>query len=950
MSIRAFGRALCAAAALLLLAQPAQAVDPLPADAKIAADPTVKTGILSNGLRYAIRRNGTPPGALSIRLAMHVGSYNETDYELGFAHYVEHMAFRSTKQAPEGSLDTRFASMGVAFGRDLNATTGLDATIYQMNLPAGGLKNAKIVLEWLRGAADGILFTPTAVEVERGVVLAEIRSRTSPATLMMNATTHFQAPELRSLHRDPGGTEESLKAATAAGLQAFYDRWYRPENATLVIVGDAPEEELVKIAEESFGSWRARGPAGALPAPDKLKARGLDALTMSHPSLPAVVSACRGSPLDGARDGSLEQLRTETLSLLWTTILATRLNDSSGKPGSPLLGAGPMVNHGLPEARFACLIAVPTDGKWREGLAAAQAELRRFGTAGPTQRELEGAIDTIRGRLRSVQSTAATRTSSALADQIAEAETAQRPFGDPTESLRIFDLLVSGVTPEDVKKTFESEWSGTGPLLALNSAEPVAKEALTAAWTANEAADQLEAYSDTEAAVWAYPFAKRGKVASRELFPEDGFTRLTFKNGVVLNFKRTPFESDAVEVRIRFGHGERGMRQDERLPTALAAGFFPLGGLGKMDFKQISSVLGEGNWEFKLEPQATGYVLSSSMLREAVPQQLPLLAAFMIDPGFRKVIDEKLPTATDLIYRAYKAEPMAVAQEALDHALFPGQPTLPPREELARYKAADFERILKPVLTRSPIEVTIVGDIDEEEATRAVAYTFGALPRRPRLAAAAGEGPFRRFPATLPPPATGLHEGSGDKAAALMMWPLYIASPERRREEYAIGLLRSIFEMRLLHEVRVVMGKVYSPSVTNMMIDEADQGYISASIEATPADIDSLVAATRKLAGELAGGAITQEEVDAARQPLMASNDQALRQNGPWAAVLSHSVRNPDALFELTRLRADLEALTLEDVRKAAATWLAATPVIARALPRAASDPGSPQGAPAVLR
>ena len=155
--------------------------------------------------------------------------------------------------------------------------------------------------------------------------------------------------------------------------------------------------------------------------------------------------------------------------------------------------------------------------------------------------------------------------------------------------------------------------------------------------------------------------------------------------------------------------------------------------------------------------------------------------------------------------------------------------------------------------------------------------------------------------------------------------------------------------MRLLHQVRVVMGKVYSPSVSNIMIDQADQGYISAAVEATPADIDSLVEATRKLAAELAGGAITQEEVDAARQPLMASNDQALRQNGPWAAVLSHSLRNPDALFELTRYRADLEALTLEDVRKAAATWLAGTPVIARALPKAAGI-APPHPAAAVLR
>jgi zinc protease len=177
------------------------------------------------------------------------------------------------------------------------------------------------------------------------------------------------------------------------------------------------------------------------------------------------------------------------------------------------------------------------------------------------------------------------------------------------------------------------------------------------------------------------------------------------------------------------------------------------------------------------------------------------------------------------------------------------------------------------------------------------------------------------------------HKGPPDKAAAVLVWPLYVATPERRREEYSLQLLRSIFETRLLRQVRVVMGKVYAPGVAMASPDDADQGVITVTLEAAPDEIGALVEAAKASAGELAGGAISQEEVDAARTPVLASADQAQRDNGSWASILAYAALDPPALRELTALRSDLEALTLEDVRRAAATWLKPAPVLSRAVP-----------------
>lgn len=933
MIVRDLGRALAAAAALLLLCGPASAIDPIPADAKAVPDPGLRTGTFANGLRYAIMRNAAPAGAVSIRLAIHAGSYDEEESERGFAHFIEHMAFRSTRQAPEGSLDTRFSSLGVAFGRDQNAATDLDSTLYQMDIPKGDAAAIARVLEWLRGAADGILFAPAAIEVEKGVVIAELRARSSPATTAMRATARFQGPGVRSFDREAGGTEASVGAATAAALQAFYDRWYRPDNAVLVIVGDVEPEQMLKTAEAAFGSWAGRGAPGSRPAPARLPERGLDAFTQTEPTLPLAQTACRIAPPDGPRDPSLERLRRETLSQIWVHILTERTGKLATRPGSSLLGAAMIVNRELPDARMACLIVVPTGGRWREGLAEAQAELRRFAEAGPTPLEVEAAAETLRSRLRAAVYQSGTRSSRDLAQGIVEAQMEGRTFVAPEEAMRVYDLLVAGLAPADVKRAFEADWAGNGPLLALAGPAEVAAGELAAAWRANEAAAPLATFADSETAQWAYwKFGKRGKVASREVLPE--FTRLTFRNGVALNFKQTDFQSGGVEIRVRFGHGERGLSAADRTPMMLAAGLFPSGGLGKMDYSQIGEALANSTWAFSLEALTTTYQLKSSTLTDNVEAEMRLLAAYMTDPGFRPLMDEKLPTAVDMSYRMVGTNPPMVATVALERAAFPGRESLPPREKIAGYRAADFERMLKPALTRSPIEVTIVGDIGEEEAKRAVAATFGALPRRPALPPLPpGAGPFRYFPDPLPASVTETHEGAADKAAAILAWPLWVANPERRQEEYAVHLLRSIFETRLIRQVRVEMGKVYAPSVSVDTPDHADQGILAASLEATPGEIDALIEAARTVARQLAGGAIAPEEVDAARMPMIASTDQALRDNGAWASVIAYAAREEAAMRELTGVRKDLESLTVEDVRRAAAVWLARAPMVSRALP-----------------
>jgi zinc protease len=257
-------------------------------------DPSIRHGTMPNGLRYAVQSNAAPKGAISLRLGIDVGSYDEADDERGVAHFVEHMGFSGTRSYPEKQLEQTFAPLGVGFGRDHNAGTDTEHTTYQIDLPASEAAQMDAALRWLRDVADGMLFPEAAVVRERGVIQAERAARNGAFEDLRREMDAFADGPLRVNARSPIGTPDSIATMTPARLRAFYDRWYRPENAVVVIVGDLPLDLLEAKVRATFADWAPRGPAGAR-APRRAPAttRGLEVLAHSEGRLPAVEGICR---------------------------------------------------------------------------------------------------------------------------------------------------------------------------------------------------------------------------------------------------------------------------------------------------------------------------------------------------------------------------------------------------------------------------------------------------------------------------------------------------------------------------------------------------------------------------------------------------------------------------------------------------------------------------------
>ncbi|MFC2131840.1 M16 family metallopeptidase [Bacteroidota bacterium] len=207
---------------------------------------------LDNGLQVIYCQDKSAPIVATI-MHYRVGSKDEVSTQTGYAHFFEHLMFEATEDIPRSSIDKYVQEAG----GNLNASTSFDQTVYFFKLPANQLKLALWIeserMRKLKVDKDG-------VETQRGVVLEEIKQRTTNqpyGTLLQKTMENLFGGT--SYGWSVLGYEKNIAAATIEQFRSFYNKFYQPNNATLVVAGDFDAPETRKLINEYFGAYD-RGP------------------------------------------------------------------------------------------------------------------------------------------------------------------------------------------------------------------------------------------------------------------------------------------------------------------------------------------------------------------------------------------------------------------------------------------------------------------------------------------------------------------------------------------------------------------------------------------------------------------------------------------------------------------------------------------------------------------
>ncbi len=466
-----------------LAAGPALAQEPKAAGLTTAAplmrwDPQVRVGRLPNGLRYAVEHVAVPKGTVSIRLGVAAGSYREADDEKGAAHVLEHLAFQATRSFGETQAALTFAPIKMAFGPDRNAISDLAVTTYQADLPTQDPKEVDAALTWLRDVADGMVFADPAVARVRGVVQGELAARDTPLGHFRERVSGFEDAGLRSGSRPALGSRETLAGLTPARLKAFYDRWYRPENAVVVMVGDLPAEAMEQQVKTAFGDWTGRGPAGVAPATPAPAAPGLETQSLNVPDAAPVVRICRVSAPDPTDAPPPERLKTLLVREVWRAVLQRRLNVLATRADAPFTQTNVSTDV-RPDSNKTCIAIAPAKAGEAGAIALVQSEFARFAAGGATEAEIDTALIQLRAIIRSAVGGSPSAT--AQAGELLQRALDNMPQLDPREGLRAFDVILESLPPAAVKAQFERDWAGRGPLVTVAGPAALSEAAIRTA-------------------------------------------------------------------------------------------------------------------------------------------------------------------------------------------------------------------------------------------------------------------------------------------------------------------------------------------------------------------------------------------------------------------------------------------------------------------------------------
>ena len=895
--------------------------------ASLRPDPNVRQGMLANGFHYSIRRNSNPKGGVSLRFGVSIGSYQEEVGERGYAHLVEHMAFRSTRDFPNGGVRQVFERLGVAFGDDQNANTSLTSTRYILDLKSTNSDQVALSFKWLRNVGERIEFDADQLALEREVVLAE-KSSTAPtgglASLQLDL---FRRPGLRSGDRPPIGVEADIRGADPSRIQAFYRRWYRPQRSFLAVVGDVDPRVIEPLIVAAFKDWTAdRGGADEVKTPLKQGVGPLAFTAVDTGGLGQVEACWLSKPLQVGNDASA-YLQAKTRRTLAMAVVSKRALQLRHMASAKILGGSAGFGVEAPDSEQFCVSVAPIGN---EPLAAANAlggEVTRLERDGVGEDEMDEAIETIRSQMRGELSGASGSLNWSLANDILSSDLNGVTCLDPADQMRLYDEWVEKMKPGDISATL-TEMQFSGPYLSVLSPEPPTPDALLRAWKAGAAEAPKAPFTPRPTPRFAYSFEPVGTIAKREVRATGGYVSMTFQNGVVLNFKHTDFRPGMVSIAVILGQGMKQIKPDRAVEYSIAGGFYSFGGVGKHSRDALAQIFSDVEVRLNLVVTPKYFTISKTVSRNELSNQIMALAAYLSDAAFAD-LDPLLRKSIDYAQRTSFVTPEFAANQALMSRIDPGGWSVAPSAaQLDKLDGSTVKTLIGPILSDSPITINLVGDIEEKVAIDLVAKTVGAFPARPPLTVPASK-PKLLNAAPLAPLYVE-HQGAKDRASILLVWPLFVAEPARRKEELTLGILSRIITLNLDDRLRQQSGKVYNPMVNVSLPDDVEQGHLRITIETAPGNIASVSAATHQVVTDLVAGRIPSDQFERAKAPALSASSAQMVSNAYWALT----VTEPDSVAELLTSRQSVASITLEDVKAIAAKWLKPIPFEVQALPR----------------
>ena len=873
---------------------------------QIPVDPDVRIGKLDNGLTYYIRHNNWPENRAEFYIAQKVGSIQEDDNQRGLAHFLEHMAFNGSKHFKGNELLRWCESIGVKFGTDLNAYTSIDQTVYNIsNVPTTRESIVDSCLMILWDWADGLLLEQEEIEKERGVIHEEWRLRSSAQQRMLERDLPKLYPGSKYGYRMPIGLMEIIDNFERPFLQQYYEKWYRPDNQGIIVVGDINVDQVEQKIKTMFSQIAKPGadaaklervevPDNADPIvvidKDKEQRINFVEVMVKHEAIPDSVK------------GSLEYLVANYMKSVATGMLNSRFGEIVQQAGCPFLQAG--VNDGtylLSKTKDALdLSVVPKEGKMNEALKAAYTEVRRAAEFGFTATEYGRSKANTLSSLDKQYSNKDKRYNSQFVNQYVRHFLANEPIPSIDDYYQMMKQLVPAIPLEainEVMKQLVPKNDSNFVVISFNQEKEDAtypKEDELLAAIKDAKAEQLTAWVDNvkdEPLMTTLP--KPGKIVKEVKYDKfitettdgvkSGYSELTLSNGVKVILKHTDLKKDQVILSGEGWGGNALYGEKDFINMKLFNDVVEASGLGNFSHTELGKALAGkiAGASLSMNEQRTN--ISGSSTPTDVETMLQLVYLYMTSniKKDQQSFDQLMKT-TELQLKNRLLQPEAVFSDSLSLTLTKHNPRYKPMnvEDLAK---VDYDRILAMAKERTAnaaaFTFTIIGNYNDSTIRPMIEQYLGSLPVQKKIVK--GKDVSTDYTGKIVN--NFKHKAETPKAIAVLHWyskkvPYTLENVIRAQ---AVG---QVLQMVYLKEIREEASAAYTAAGQAGISrnDFGDEANILGYCPMKPEKADTAIFILRRAVQDMAAGKCDADMVTKVKEYMIKAHGDQLKNNGYW--------------------------------------------------------------------
>ena len=535
-------------------------------------DPATRVGKLDNGLTYYIRHNEKPAQRAEFYLATNVGALQELPDQDGLAHFLEHMCFNGTKNFPGKGILNWLESIGASFGGNVNASTGVEQTIYLLNnIPLVRPTVVDTCILIMHDYSHFVTNDPVEIDKERGVILEEKRSRNTAQWRMREQSGPYLYNNTKYATTSIIGTEEQLKTFKPASLVNFYQTWYHPDMQALIVVGDVDVDYVEACIKRTFAD---------IPAAVNPKQKDVIAIPDNEKPLIGILtdpenrntsitaywrSEARPEQLNSTPVGLLTDLVQDIVSIA----MNERFEDIAAQSNAPFLNGGFGIGNLCETADVVIAEVACKDGDALNAFSAGLMEAEKLRRFGLTDAEVERAKTEILSQYEAAAKKAGTRTNSEFVMPMINHFFDNKSFMDPEAEYQLVQQLLPMLPAEAINQAAQQMITRENLVVIYQAPEKAGlahptEEQIQAVIDAVENAQIEQAAGEEIPAAFLDPATLKGSKNAKIKDTLYGAKTFTLKNGLRVWLLPSDHEKDRITFSIS-KDGGRSLLSDEEL-------------------------------------------------------------------------------------------------------------------------------------------------------------------------------------------------------------------------------------------------------------------------------------------------------------------------------------------------------------------------------------------------